>query len=133
MKYAFPAVISPDDNNTLAVIFPDIPNCFTCGDDLPDAIYMAQDALCLILYSMEQDGTPIPDASEPGSIQLAEGEFVSIIAVDTETYRRFYSKKAVKKTLSIPAWLNDLAEKANAPFSHILQQGLKEYLNISDE
>jgi hypothetical protein len=45
-------------------------------------------------------------------------------------YRRQNDSRSVKKTLSIPAWLNHQAEKVNAPFSQILQQGLKEYLHI---
>jgi hypothetical protein len=56
---------------------------------------------------------------------------VSMVAADTDEYRRQNDTRAIKKTLSIPAWLNHQAEKANAPFSQILQQGLKEYLHIA--
>jgi len=54
-----------------------------------------------------------------------------MVAADTDEYRRQNDTRSVKKTLSIPAWLNNRAEKANAPFSQILQEGLKEYLNIT--
>ncbi|MCL1917256.1 MAG: hypothetical protein FWG14_02895 [Peptococcaceae bacterium] len=53
-------------------------------------------------------------------------------AVDTNEYRKLNDTRAIKKTLSIPAWLNYQAEKANAPFSQLLQQALKEYLHVSD-
>jgi hypothetical protein len=53
------------------------------------------------------------------------------VAADTDEYRRQNDTRAIKKTLSIPAWLNHKAEAANAPFSQILQQGLKDYLQIA--
>jgi hypothetical protein len=75
---------------------------------------------------------PIPSASNPGGIKIKDGEFVSIIAVDTETYRRFYENKSVKKTLSIPMWLNEMAERAHINFSQTLQKALKAELHIAD-
>ena len=71
----------------------------------------------------------IPAAS--ASLQVEKGEIVSLIAADTTEYRRANDTKSVKKTLSIPSWLNHQAESANAPFSQILQQGLKDYLQIA--
>jgi hypothetical protein len=57
---------------------------------------------------------------------------LTLIAADTDEYRQANDTRAIKKTLSIPSWLNHQAEKANAPFSQILQQGLKEYLRVSE-
>ena len=131
MKYAYTAVFTPEENG-YNVDFPDIPGCYTSGDDIADAISMAQDALCLTLYDMEQDKKAIPAASNPRDIKITGEQFTSVIAVDTETYRRFYENKSVKKTLTLPMWLNERAERANINFSGILQEALKEHLHIQE-
>ncbi|MCL2812366.1 MAG: type II toxin-antitoxin system HicB family antitoxin [Clostridia bacterium] len=131
MKYAYTAIFAPEENSAYSVHFPDFPGCYTSGDNLPDAIRMAQDALCLWLYDMEQDNRPIPAASNPKAIKANGEEFTSVVAVDTETYRRFYENKSIKKTLTIPMWLNEQAERANVNFSQTLQNALKAELNIA--
>jgi len=131
MKYAYAAVFTPEENGAFSVRFPDLPGCYTSGDDMPDAITMAQDALCLWLYDMEQDKKSIPSASNPRDIKVESKEFMSIVAVNTETYRRFYENKSVKKTLTVPMWLNEEAERANINFSQTLQRALKEELHIT--
>lgn len=131
MKYAYTAIFTPEENGAYSVRFPDLPGCYTGGDDLPDAVRMTQDALCLWLYDMEQDHKAIPDASTPGTLSFDGNEFTSVIAVDTETYRRFYENKSVKKTLTIPMWLNEQAENANVNFSQTLQRALKDELHIA--
>jgi len=130
MKYAYTAIFAPEENNAYSVYFPDLPGCYTSGDNLPDAIRMAQDVLCLRLYDMEQDKQTIPSANSPKNIETDGDEFTSVIAVDTETYRRFYENKSIKKTLTIPMWLNEQAERANVNFSQTLQRALKDELNI---
>ena len=132
MKHAYMAVFKPEEDGTFSVHFPDLPGCYTSGDNAPDAVIMAQDALCLWLYDMEQDKKAIPKASAPHEINTIGSEFTSIIVVDTETYRRYYNNKSVKKTLTIPMWLNEQAERANVNFSQILQKALKTELHISD-
>ncbi|MCL2088087.1 MAG: type II toxin-antitoxin system HicB family antitoxin [Oscillospiraceae bacterium] len=92
MKYAYTAVFTPEEEGAFSVCFPDLPGCYTCGDDMPDTVNMAQDALCLWLYDMEQNKKAIPPASNPRGIAIADNEFTGIVAVDTETYRRFYEK-----------------------------------------
>lgn len=131
MKYAYTAVFTPEESGLYSVHFPDLPGCYTSGDNLPDAVRMAQDALCLHLYDLEQDKQDIPAASNPGDVKVETGGFTSIVAVDTETYRRFYENKSVKKTLTIPMWLNEQAERANVNFSQTLQKALKEELDIA--
>ena len=90
---------------------------------------MAKDAMEMWLWDAENNSEPIPPASD--ALAVADGETLTLVAADTDEWRRANDTRAVKKTLSIPSWLNAQAEKANAPFSQILQQGLKEYLNIS--
>ena len=132
MKYAYTAVFTPEEKGAYSVHFPDIQGCYTCGDDMADAVEMAKDALCLMLYDMEQNKKTIPIASNPRDISLENNEFTSVVACDTEFYRRFYENKSVKKTLSIPMWLNERAERAQVNFSGILQEALKTHLNIQE-
>jgi len=130
MKYTYTAVLTPEENGLISVNFPDIPGCYTSGDDMADAIYMAQDVLCLTLYDLEQDKRSIPKASSQRDIKVADNQFTSVIAVDTETYRRFYENKSVKKTLTIPMWLNERAERENINFSGLLHEALKTRLHL---
>jgi len=133
MKYVYPAVFTPEDGKML-VSAPDLSGCHTFGDDLAQAIEMAQDAVEMWLVQAERDGWEIP---LPSTLQAAHAtddnpqSFTSYIYADTDTWRRQFDNRAVKKTLTIPAWLNYEAEKQNAPFSRILQDGLKDYLQLS--
>lgn len=127
MKYVYPAILFPDDG-AVGVSVPDLPGCHTFGKDKADALIMAKDAIEMWLWDAENKNEPIPPASE--SLDTTSDQTVTLIVADTDEYRRNNDNRAVKKTLSIPSWLNAQAEKANAPFSQILQEGLKEYLHI---
>ena len=132
MKYAYTAIISPEENGAYSVRFPDLPGCVTVGSDLPDALNMAHDVLCLWLYDMEQDDKTIPPAVSPNLVKALGSDFTSIVAIDTEDYRRFYENKTVKKTLTIPMWLHEKAVSANIDYSQTLQKAIKAELHISD-
>jgi len=119
----------------MLVRVPDLKCVNTFGDDLPEALEMAQDAIAMWLTDAEDNDVDIPPASplaDVAKLAKGSGRMVSLVMADTAEYRRQNETRAVKKTLSIPAWLNYQAEKAGAPFSQILQRGLKEYLNIAD-
>lgn len=128
-KYVFPAVFTEEEEG-YSVRFPDVDGCFTSGCSLQEALEMASDALCLMLYDMEEDGVKIPAASNVNDVQTEPGEFVSLVGCDTLAYRKRYGAKAVKKTLSIPSWLNDAAERAGVNFSNVLQDALKQQLHL---
>ena len=132
MRYVYTAVLSPEGDK-YNVLFPDLPNCYTCGDNLSDAIHMAQDVLCLWLYHCEQEGIAISPATHPSKIKTTDEDFSTAIAVDTDDYRRFYENKLIKKTLNIPSWLNAKAEAANINFSQILQKALKTELRLASD
>ena len=85
---------------------------------------MAEDALALVLYGYEKEKRYIPDPSPISAFTLAEGEFVNYVACDTMEYRKMYNSKAVKKTLSIPEWLNEEALSVGLNFSQVLQEAL---------
>lgn len=120
-KYVYPAVFTPEDGK-YSLEFRDLEGCYSCGDDLWDALEMAKDVLALTLYSYEVDGKEIPLPSNPKDISLKAGEFVNQITCDTLVYRKRFNSKAVKKTLTIPAWLNDAAIAMEINFSQALQE-----------
>lgn len=130
-KYIFPAVFTRDDR-FYVVNFPDIEGCCTQGEDLQDAFDMASDVLCLVLYDYEENGRTIPQPSDVKKIKVNGDEFVSLVSCDTIEYRKFYDNKAVKKTLTIPSWLNTMSEREGINFSAVLQNALKAELHISD-
>lgn len=131
-KYVFPAIFTMEDGG-YSIDFPDVKNCFTEADDLTEAMEKAEDVLCMMLYNLERNNMVIPAASNIADIQrdIANNEFVSLIACDTIEYRKFHDNRAVKKTLSIPSWLNEMAESAGINFSGVLQEALKHQLNIN--
>jgi antitoxin HicB len=123
-KYAYPAIFTPEEDGGFSVVFPDLEGCFTCGDDMADALFMAEDALALVLYGYESDGREIPAPSKMEDLKLNDGEFVNSVACDTMEYRKRFNNKAVKKTLTIPEWLNETAMAMNINFSQVLQDAL---------
>ncbi|MEZ0538008.1 type II toxin-antitoxin system HicB family antitoxin [Caldicellulosiruptoraceae bacterium PP1] len=131
-KYVYPAIFQTEDVGGYSVSFPDLLGCYTEGDSLEEAIEMARDALGLYLYSLEEDKAPIPTPSKPEQIQTMPGQFITFIDIDMIEYRKKHDNRAVKKTLTIPAWLNTIAENNNINFSQILQNALIEHLNLKD-
>ena len=128
MKYVYPAVFTPLGDGQYDVSVPDLPYCRTCGYSLAEALEMVEDAVSMWLWDAENKNELIPPSSK--DLPHKPPQFVNLIKADTDEYRKAHDNRAVRKTLSIPSWLNHQAEEANAPFSQILQQGLKEYLGI---
>lgn len=123
-KYAYPAIFTPEENGCFSINFPDLEGCYTCGDSLEDGIEMAEDVLALILYGYEKENRDIPAPSAPDSFSLSGNEFINFIACDTMEYRKMYNSKAIKKTLTIPEWLNEAASAMGLNFSQVLQEAL---------
>lgn len=122
-KLFYPAIFHEAEEGGFWVEFPDIPECLTQGEDMQEAYEMAVEALGLSLTTMERDGEEIPKASAPNKLQVEDG-FLVVIEFDLMEYRKKYCSKSVKKTLSIPEWLNEAAMKANINFSQVLQEAL---------
>lgn len=129
-KYLFPAIFTQEQNGIYSVKFPDLESCYTQGDNLQDAYEMAEDALCLCLYDMEESNIEIPKALIPSKINTPANSFISLIAANTMEYRKLNSNSAVKKTLTIPQWLNTMAEREGINFSSVLQSSLKKRLGV---
>lgn len=116
-----------DDGEYYVVEFIDLKGCITQGNDLQEAFYMAQDAMGLWLDEQANFPTPTIDFC---NIKLESNQFISFVNIDMDDYRKKFDNKAVKKTLTIPGWLNTLSEKNNVNFSQILQDALKKELDI---
>jgi len=129
-KYTFPAVFTEEENGQYSVEFPDIDGCATCGDDLNDAIEMAQDALSLMLCEYEDSKEKIPTPTKISDIKVTNGEFVSLIACDTVQYRKQLDKGEVTRVITIPAWLNVLVEKTDIDCSALLKKELMKELGF---
>ena len=129
-KYVFPAVFTPEDIGGYSINFPDLPSCYTQGDDLKDGYKMAEDVASAVLVVLENEHKAIPAPSDPVSLHLEPGEFIALIGADTLAYRQATDNRAVKKTLSIPHWLNVLAERESVNFSQTLQEALKKRLGV---
>ena len=128
-RYIYPAIFDYSDD-AISISFPDLPGCFSCANSDQEAIKMANDALSLHLYSMEEDNDEIPEPTPISKICLDSNQAVVLIEVCMPTMREAIENYSVKKTLSIPQWLNKLAIEKNINFSQVLQSALKEQLGI---
>lgn len=142
MLSMYPACFYKEDNGGYSVVFPDLNYLATQGDNLEDAMSMAIDCLAGFLYISQMDGDIIPPPSKLSDINpqaIAEEleiseppheAFVNMVSVDVAAYAREHFNKSVKKTLTIPQWLNDAAVNANINFSQTLQEALKTKLQL---
>ncbi len=128
-KITYFAVFEPTGTG-YSVYFPDLLGCITIGQDIDEASKMAREALGLHLWGIEKNNGMIPQPTMPPFDDVDTSAFVMPIEIFPELVKHEIESKAVKKTLTIPYWLNDLAEKNHVNFSQLLQNALKEYLQI---
>lgn len=141
MLTIYPACFFKEESGMYSVLFPDLNHLATCGDTLDDAMAMAVDCLAGYIYTERMDGEELPKPSEVSAIDLeaisAEYDaqplekFVNLVSVDVDEYAKAHFNKSVKKTLTIPDWLNAAALKEHINFSRVLQDGLKRELGIA--
>ena len=127
--YLFPAILSYDDDG-ISIEFPDLPGCLPCADTTEEAVANARDAMALHLWSMEKDNDDMPEPTPITNINLGENRVPLLVDVFMPPVRDRLNNKYVKKTLSIPQWLNIEAERQGVNFSLILLNGLKQYLQL---
>lgn len=130
-RYIYPAIFDYADDG-ISVEFPDLPGAYTAGDTDEEALRMARECLALHLYGMESDNDDIPAPSRAVNIETTTNQAVVLVEVWMPPFRDEMAQKAVKKTLTIPKWLDDLAAEHNVNYSRILQDGLKTYLGVND-
>lgn len=129
-KIYYPAIFQAEDIG-FSVWLADIDGVISQGDTLEESVQNINDALGLFVEDARENKIDLPKASNPAEIVLEKGQFVALIEFDWIEYQRKHSNKAVKKTLTIPAWLNSLAEDERINFSGVLQDALKEKLHIN--
>ena len=128
-KLFYPAIFHKDEGNGFWVSFPDFPECLTEGDDMEKAYEMAVDALGLAISCRKREGYIIPSATRLDEINAEDGIIV-IVEFDMLEYQKKHNARSVKKTLSIPEWLNEEAMAMGVNFSQVLQEALMMKLNI---
>ncbi|MDB7815677.1 type II toxin-antitoxin system HicB family antitoxin [Intestinimonas butyriciproducens] len=125
MKLVYPAVFRPcEEKEGYTVTVPDLPGCVTEGDTLASAILMAEDAASGWVLDELEEGNIAPAASPMEAVCVKPGEFVNLLVLDMDAYAEKYGGKAVRKNLTIPAWLNTFAEKHQVNFSQVLTDAL---------
>lgn len=129
-KLFYPALFTPEKNGAFTVEFPDVSGCVTCGDNMEDAYKMAFDCLGVALSYMVDNNEEIPYPSSPQDMKFEKNQFIVVIEFDMTAYKKTVSSKAVKKTLSIPEWLNEAALEKNINFSQVLQDALIQKINV---
>lgn len=127
--YSFPAFFYYDKDG-ISIEFPDLPGCLPCATTSAEAFHNAKEALGLHLFGMEQDHEPIPSPTPIDKLRPEANGVIAMVEVFMPAVRDRINNKVVKKTLTIPAWLNRAAEAEGVNFSQLLQDSLKDYLQI---
>lgn len=129
-KYFYPVVFHPEEEGGYSVWVPDLPGCCSQGEDISEAVAMIQEAMDLYLEFSFDEGQPANMPSNPKEIAVEGDEFVVMVECDLLLYQKKYNNKAIKKTLTIPAWLNEIAESRNVNFSATLQDALMKQFEL---
>ncbi|MFM1538909.1 type II toxin-antitoxin system HicB family antitoxin [Helcococcus bovis] len=129
-KYVYPAIFDYADDG-ISIEFPDLPGCLSCADTDEEALYMAEDVLGLWMLNLEEDKEEIPKPSKLSNIMIKPNQKTVLISVWMPTIRKAINNKSIKKTLTIPQWLDAMAKEKELNFSFILQEALKKELQIS--
>ena len=126
-QYVYPAQFENEDNGSISVYFPDLDGCQTCDDTIEGAALMAKDALEGYIELLLEMGKPLPEPSNIKDINVINGMVMMVVA---DTLNMPKENKPVKKTLSIPKWLDREATKAHVNFSGVLQEALKKKIGV---
>lgn len=118
----YPAVFHPNEDGSFTVTYPDLPGCISEGKDLPGAMRMAQSALTQWIEYLTESRAEIPAPSGIRSVACSEEEFVSLIRADIRDSR------AVKRTVSIPKWMDEQVAASGLSLSRVLQDALRDRL-----
>ncbi|MBO4951396.1 MAG: type II toxin-antitoxin system HicB family antitoxin [Wujia sp.] len=128
--YFYPAIFHNDEKGGYWISFPDFPECMTQGETMGEAYEMAVEAMGLCIDDRLRNEESLPEVSAPVDYILQEGDFSCLIEFDLVQYRKKHNTKSVKKTLSIPEWLNEAAMEYDINFSQVLQEALMKKMGI---
>jgi predicted RNase H-like HicB family nuclease len=132
MTYVYPVIFSCEDKGGFCVYAPDLPGCVTEADNYADGIEKIREGICGMLYILERDGKSIPRPSEPAAVECAAGDVVSLVDAPLDDYKRRVGNRAVRRTVSIPEWMDALAIRDGVSLSQVTQDALKARLNAAD-
>lgn len=131
MKVCYPVILTKcEDGSGYLVTIPDFDNN-TFGETIPEAIEMARDAINLLGVTYEDHNEKLPEPSDIAALNCEANEIKTLVDADFAAYRRMLDNRSVKKNCTIPSWLNEKAEQANINFSAVLQEALKQRLQIN--
>jgi len=131
MKKYYPAIFHAAEEGGFWVDFPDLDGCFTQGETLEEAHSMAFEALNEYLIALQEDNISVPEPSKLESIKVKKGDYANLVEADIVKYKKEVEALSVKKTLTIPGWLNTLALEKKINFSQVLQAALKKELGLN--
>lgn len=132
MVYMYSAVLTPiEDGSGYFARVPDLPGCVTSGKDLQDTIEMITDAMSGWLCVAEDEKMEIAPPTDPLSVPHEDGEFCTLIQADTIKYRAMTDTRAVRKNVSLPAWMVTLADRQGVNCSQVLQEALRQRFGVS--
>ncbi|MBR5345114.1 MAG: type II toxin-antitoxin system HicB family antitoxin [Clostridia bacterium] len=127
MKGTYAAVFTPK-NGRYYVRVPDMPGCVTSGDSYEDAFDMVLDAANLWMTDLVERKEKIPKATPMEQIKREDGDMLMLIQIDTDEYLRKTESRAVRRSVSIPAWMDMEVQERGLSLSRVLQDALKSQL-----
>lgn len=130
-KYFYPAIFHDDEKGGYWISFPDFPECMTQGENIEEAYNMAVEAIGLCIDERIKNKEDLPAVSAPSDYVINNGDFTCLVQFDLMQYRRTHNTKAIKKTLTIPEWLNEAAIAQNINFSQVLQDALIQKVGLN--
>ncbi|MDR2558391.1 MAG: type II toxin-antitoxin system HicB family antitoxin, partial [Oscillospiraceae bacterium] len=107
-NYIFPAIFDYADDG-ISIEFPDLPGCLSCAFSDTEALYNAKEVLRGWLLVAEEGGDDIPEPSLLKDIKAESNQKAVLIDVCLAIHREAFKNRSVKKTLTIPYWLNERA------------------------
>lgn len=129
MKYVYPALFVVEDDGII-VTFPDLDDTFTDGATMQEAFENAEDVLNLMLWNREEEKEEIPLPSQPEQITVPQGATLAMIKADTLAYRKIHDTKTIRRSITIPSWLDTLARERNINFSQLMQNAIRRECGI---
>lgn len=128
-RYIYPAIFSYADDG-ISVSFPDLPGCLTAGNNDEEALLMGKEAMALHLFGMEEDQETIPDPTPTQDLKVESHQAAILMEVWMPPFRHEMRNQSIKKTLTIPRWMDDIAREHNINYSHLLQDALSDHLKM---
>lgn len=130
-EYIYPAIFHPEEEGGFSVTVPDLDGCFSGGDTLEEALHMAWDACAGWINLAIKSGERIPRASSINDMHVSGDDFATYIVVDLDDWKKKVNNAVVRRTVSLPAWLNEMAQERRVNCSKLLQEALLRRFDVN--